>query len=61
MSSLDTSQLVQLLLCNLALRDELFSARGNEVVARVYVVVDAVACLLETGCGEDITEEEVAE
>ena len=61
MSSLNALQLCQLLLCDLALGYELFGARRDEVVARVHVVVDTQARLLEASCGEDIAEEEVAE
>lgn len=61
MSSLDTLQLGQLLLRDLALGDELFGARGNEVITGVHVVVDTKARLLEAGCGKNIAEEEVAE
>lgn len=61
MSSLDTLQLVQLLLCNLALGDELFGARRDEVVARVDVVIDPDARFLEARRGENITEDKVAE
>jgi hypothetical protein len=58
---LDATQLVQLLLGHLALGNELFGTRGDEIVARVDVVVDAIAGLLEAGGGEHIAEQEVGE
>ena len=39
----------------------MFGARGLEIVARVDVVVDAIAGLLETGGGEHVAEQEVSE
>jgi hypothetical protein len=58
---LDATQLVQLLLGHLALGDELFGTRRDEIVAGVDVVVDAIAGLLEAGGGEHIAEQEVGE
>jgi hypothetical protein len=57
---LNATQLVQLLWGHLALRDELFGTRRNEIVAGVDVVVDAIAGLLEASGGEHIAEQEVS-
>jgi hypothetical protein len=58
---LNATQLVQLFLGHLALRNELLGARGDKIVTGVDVVVDAIAGLLEASGGEHIAEQEVSE